>query len=88
VVVDVSEPSQPKVLGTAALPGPALGADMFSGAAYVAAGSAGLRLVALDEPTSPRPYVFMDTPGRAGDVVVDSSLVYIADGQALLLLEQ
>lgn len=60
---------------------------MDSGAAYVACGDEGLRLVALDQPASPRPYVFLDTPGYASDAAIDTGVVLLSDGQALLLMQ-
>lgn len=87
MVVDVTDDLAPVLLGTTSLPAAAWGADMCSGAIYVACGTAGLRLVALDQPSTLRPYVYLDTPGSAKDVAIDSGLISIADGQALMLLD-
>ena len=50
--------------------------------AYVADGTAGLRVVNIANPAAPAPVGFYDTPGQALGVTVDGNYAYVADDTA------
>lgn len=70
----------PTPLGSVAIPGYANNVDVNGSFAYVAAGSAGLQVVSVADPTAPVIVAAIDTPGNANDVRVAGNIVYVADG--------
>ena len=71
VILDVSTPSHPVVVGqTGVLPGVVEGVAVAGGCAYVADGSGGLRVVNVANPGAPVEVGHYDTPGRAEGVAV------------------
>ncbi len=54
--------------------------------AYIANGSAGLRVLDVSDPVNPTEIAFYDTPGYAQDVFVSNSLIYVADGPGGLFI--
>ena len=85
LILDVSVPSNPKNVGTVALPDMALGVYVQGGLAYVADGSSGLRIIDVSVPSSPSEVGFYDTPGSLG-VYVQGGLAYVADYSAGLII--
>jgi hypothetical protein len=81
VVVDVSDPTTPQVMGQTAPFSDSVAAVVVTGThAYVAAYTAGLRVVDISDPAAPQEVGFYDTPGMALDVDVAGSYAYVADG--------
>lgn len=72
----------PVALSYLAIAGSANGVDVSGAYAYVAAGSAGLAVVDVSDPQTPRLHGAVDTPGNANDVRVDAGFAYVADGAA------
>lgn len=72
----------PVALSTLSIPGYANNVDVNGGYAYIAAGSAGLQVVNVENPNSPSIVGSLDTPGNADDVRVVGNLAYVADGPA------
>jgi hypothetical protein len=70
----------PAPLGSLAIPGYANNVDVNGAFAYVAAGSAGLVVVHVGNPSAPVIVAAVDTPGNANDVRVIGNVVYVADG--------
>jgi len=66
--------------------GGALGVAVVGSTAYVAAGSGGLRIIDVSDPTAPSEVGAYDTPGSASGVAVLGSTVYVADGDGGLLI--
>ena len=71
---------QPRSLSSIAIPGYANNVDVNNGYAYVAAGSAGLQIVNVSNPSAPVIVGAIDTPGNANDVRVVGNIAYVADG--------
>ena len=83
VLLDVSDPARPAVLGrTGVLPGVVQGVAVSGSHAYVAAGDGGLRVVDVSDPAHPREVGSCDTPGEAWGVAVSGSYAYVAAGDA------
>jgi hypothetical protein len=81
VQVSVSSFS-PTALSFVSIPGFANNVDVAGNFAYVAAGSAGLRVVNVSDRRFPQIIGALDTPGNANDVKVVGNRVYVADGVA------
>ena len=78
VTLDVSNPASPSALGSLTLPA-AISKIAVSGSfAYVAAGAAGLRVLAVSDPAHPVEVGHADGP--AYDVAVSGTHVYVAAG--------
>jgi hypothetical protein len=83
VVMDVGDPTRPVVLGrTGILPDVVQGVAVSAAYAYVADYYAGLRVIDVSNPSSPREVGFYDTSGTAYGVAVSGSYAYVADGPA------
>ena len=59
---------------------------MTGSTVYLADGRAGLQVVDASDPANATVIATYDTPGAARDVAVDGSLVFVADGSALVIL--
>jgi hypothetical protein len=88
VILNISDPTHPTVVGqTAVLPGVVqavvVAGDPSTGSgrryAYLAAGEGGLRIVNIANPTAPTQVGFYATPGQARDVAVVGHYAYLAD---------
>ena len=89
VVLDVSNPANPTVVGrTEVLPDIVRGVAVAGNYAYVADGSSGLRIINVSDPAAPSEAGFYDTPGHANDVAVAAgdpqghTYAYVADGDS------
>ncbi len=78
-VVDVSNPAQPREVGSYDTPGWAEGVAVSGAYAYVADGGASLRVVDVSNPAQPREVGFYKTPGNAVGVAVSGAYAYVAD---------
>lgn len=85
VNVDVTTFS-PTALAFLRLDGHPNGVAVDDGYAYVASGGAGLHVVDVTNPASPRLVGTVDTPGNANDVRVSGPWAYVADGGAGLVV--
>ena len=80
VILDVSNPAQPPVIGqTGVLPGMVGDVAVAGAYAYVADGEGGLRIVDVSDPAHPAEAGSYDTPGVAYDVAVSGAYAYVAD---------
>jgi parallel beta-helix repeat protein len=79
-VVDVSNRSAPRIVGTRDTPGNANDVKVVGNLAYVADGAAGLQIIDITNPINPVIIGSVDTPGIAQDVVVKGNLAFVADG--------
>src|SRR3972149_6016900 len=70
----------PTALSYVDIPGFANNVDVSGSYAYVAAGSSGLQVVNVSNPSSPFIAGYMDTPGNANDVKIVGQYAYVADG--------
>jgi hypothetical protein len=77
VVVTVFSPS---MLSELIIPGYANNVDVAGNYAYVAAGSAGLVVVDVNDRSNPVIVATLDTPGNANDIRVVGTRAYVADG--------
>jgi hypothetical protein len=93
-IVDISDPVHPKEasflplqIQTAddVLPARAEGVAVANGYVYLAAGTAGLRVVDVSKPAAPAEVGFYDTPGRADNLTVAGHYAYLADGDLRIL---
>jgi PKD repeat protein len=83
VILDVSDPAHPAVIGqTGVLPGIVQGVAVSGNYAYVADGGGGLRIINISDPAHPSEVGFYDTPGVAYGVAVSGNYAYVADGGA------
>jgi PKD repeat protein len=78
VVLDVSNPASPAVLGSLALPGSVKKIAVSGAFAYVAAGGAGLLIINVSDPTHPTEVGHLDGP--AYDVALSGNRVFLAAG--------
>jgi len=70
----------PKALSQIAIPGYANSVDAAGTYAYVAAGTSGLQVVSVSDPSHPTIAGSVDTSGNANDVRVVGNLAFVADG--------
>src|SRR5205085_6576909 len=82
VVVNLSVPSSPAIVGRVTLPSKAGGIKVVGMVAYVATGGAGLQVVDVSAPSAPRIIAVIDTPGSALNVAVANGYAYVADNTA------
>ncbi len=83
VVLNMSAPVSPTVQGKTLLPGDDVwDIDATERYAYIADGSAGLRIVDITDPAYPVEIGFYDTPGSTIGVAVAGDYAYLADGNA------
>ncbi len=86
VVVDASNPSAPRRLGTMKLPTPPLDVALSGDWALVADGRAGLRVVDMRDPAMPREVAAVDVGGRARALAVHDGHAYVVTGGARLVV--
>ncbi len=81
VVLDISDPTTPTVVGTTE-PLPHFVEDVVVNGtvAYVAAGGAGMYMLNISDPANPAVIGTYDTPGYAEGIAVDGKYAYVADG--------
>jgi hypothetical protein len=80
VVLSLSDPTTPSVVGSTTLAYQTYGLDVAGGYAYVAVYTAGLNVVSLSNPSAPSLHGSYDTPGQAYDAcVVNDTVVVVAD---------
>ncbi len=87
VILDVSDPQHPAVLGSADTPGEAAEVVLAGSYALVADGSAGLTVVDISAPQSPHVVGGLDTPGQARGVAVAGAYAYVADGDTARIVD-
>ncbi|MEP7013185.1 MAG: Ig-like domain-containing protein [Acidobacteriota bacterium] len=80
VVVDVSNLSQPRIVGSLDTPGNANDVRVVGDLAYVADGTSGLLIVDVANSNAPVLLGRANTPGNATDVALRGSFAYVADG--------
>lgn len=80
LVVDVSTPSTPRVVGMSpVLPDAIWGVTVSGNYVYVAAYTGGLQIIDVSDPTNPLRVGAYDTPGSAVGVAVSGNHAYVAD---------
>lgn len=78
---DVTDPAAPRLLGTtASFADFVLGVAIAGTRAYVAAGSSGLHVVDISDPSRMSLLGSWDSPGSAEGVAISGSTAYLADG--------
>ncbi len=82
LVIDVSTPNSPQLLGDVDMPEMVRAVAAAGSHAYVATGYSGLRVVDVSVPSAPVEVGFIDTPGNANGVAVSGSYAYLADGSS------
>jgi len=81
-VVDISDPSQPREVGSYAPPSIINSLVVDGSYIYVATGDSGLRVVDVSDPAQAYEIGFYDTPGFAAEVAISGNLACIADGDS------
>lgn len=79
-VMDIADPSAPKILGGIALAASARDIFVSGNLAYVAARTAGLQIFDISTPGSPLLIKTFDTPNEAWAVEVVGNIAYLANG--------
>jgi hypothetical protein len=87
VVINLSTPSSPSIVGRVTLPAAAAGMKVVGSYAYLAAGAYGLQVVDLSTPSSPRIVASADTAGSALRVAVSNGYAYVADNTSLVAID-
>ncbi|MEX2161361.1 MAG: NosD domain-containing protein [Anaerolineales bacterium] len=87
--IGISDPAQPELLGMSdAFSDAILDIAIYGKTAYVAAGSAGLHIIDISDPTRPTTLGAWSSSGFAEGVAVTGKAVYLADGdQGLRILD-
>ena len=80
LLVDVSEPTVPHIVGSYDTAGSGAGVAVEGPYAYLADGESGLRIFDVADPADPVEIGFFDTGGNASGVTVGGGFVYVADG--------
>jgi len=81
-VADVSDPTNPQVLGEVTLPGRITAIAVDGSTSYVAMGGAGVSIVDVGNPWAPEVASSIETPWASLDVAVSGRHLYVADGLA------
>ncbi len=79
-IVDVSDPFNPRLVGSYDTPGFTQGVAIAGNRAYVADSQSGLRIVDVSDPSMPTEMGFFDTPGCAMSVTISDMIAYVSDG--------
>ena len=79
-MIDISDPSAPRVAGEWNTPGNAEEITLSGGHAFIADGPSGLIIVDISNPEAPVGVSAWDTHGYAWDVSVSGGHAYVADG--------
>ncbi len=88
VVLDVSNPAHPQLIGqTAVLPAIVRDVYVVDNYAYVAAGGAGLRVVDVSDPAVPLEVGTYKPPGGAEGIYVAGKYAYVTDGYGLRVVD-
>jgi hypothetical protein len=88
VILSVSTPSQPTIAGRVTVSaGSASDVKIAGPLAYVAAGTAGLQIVDISSPTSPRIVGSLTTPAAATAVAVGTGYAYVGTGVSILVVD-
>lgn len=83
VVIDLSDPAAPRVVGRLALAGRPVDVAAADGLLFVAAGEGGTRIVDVRDPAAPREIGRVGTPARAVGVAVAGGHAFVAEDDAL-----
>lgn len=83
VVIDLSDPAAPRVVGRLALAGRPVDVAAADGLLFVAAGEGGTRIVDARDPAAPREIGRVGTPARAVGVAVAGGHAFVAEDDAL-----
>lgn len=87
-IIDVSDKSNPAVIGSADTSGTATGIFVDGTDAYVADGDGGLAIIDVSDTSNPKPVGSLQLGGSASDVLVNGDFAYVADGsQGLLIID-
>jgi hypothetical protein len=78
-IVDVDDPTNPRLLGTYSTPQRATDVELVGTLAYVTGGGGGLEVVDVSDPATPAYQSRIDTNGFARSLNIVGSLVYIAN---------
>ncbi len=78
LVIDVSDPHAPKLLGECPLPNYARQLDYSDGHVFVATRDDGLMILSIEDPADPQIVATFPTQGAAYDVAVRDGLAYVA----------
>ena len=81
-VIDITDPTSPRFVGSANTPGIALGVAVSGHHAFIADYYSGLRVFDVSNPQNPEFAGNVDTPGTAHAVAISGVYAYIADGGA------
>ncbi len=86
LVVNISNPSTPALVGRLAMPGMVMDIALFGQYAYVANADAGVQVVDISNPAAPALKGFYTTPGSASGISILGGQAYVADGAGLQIL--
>ncbi len=87
LVVDVSDPTTPTVIGRILIPAPVWDIALANGLAYVANGYGGLRVVDISDPAAPQEVGFYSSSWSALGVAVSGHYAYIAADTGLRIVD-
>lgn len=85
-IINISDPTNPYVVGSVDTPGKARGITTANGYAYVADMESGLQVVNISDPANPVIVGSEGTPGDAYDVAISGNYAYVANGYSGLLV--
>jgi hypothetical protein len=89
-IADISDPDHPRQLGHYATPGQAMAVQVAGNRAYEAdldeTGLATLLIIDISDPTHPSLLATYELPSQAGGMVIAGDLMYVAGGNAGLLV--
>ena len=87
LVLNISNPSSPSLVGRLAMPGMVRDIALLGQYAYVANGDAGLQVVDISDPAAPGIKGFYATPGWAYGITILGGKAYVAEGAGLDILD-
>ncbi|MCF8086657.1 MAG: Ig-like domain-containing protein [Desulfotignum sp.] len=81
-IIDISDPAQPQLVGSAAAASPLHEVAVIDDVAYVANEESGLQLLNVSDPADPQFFAAIDTPGSAMRFVIQDDTAFLADGNS------
>lgn len=85
-VIDVRNPTTPKILAQLPLPGLAYTMDLQGERLYLAGHHGGFHIIDVTKPTQPKVLGRYDTPGKAWAIRVVNKIAYVADDKSGVLI--
>jgi len=83
LIVDISDPTNPVVVGELRWPGLTWRASISDGVLFASCSELGVHAYSLEDPDNPRRVGYYDTPGRSHQALMQDGYLYVADSDEI-----